>query len=468
MLLFVLVLLPKIGSGTLWHHDELLTANRAREMVVRGDPWTVTLNFAPSVKKPPLQFWLCALLLRLLPTHPELAVRLPTLLAGAGCLWAAAWLAQVCDPEGENRAARVWTVLALAGCGYLIHYSRLALLDGGAALLLTLTLAGCQLARRRDARWWWFAALTSVLGAWQKAPYGLAAWIILRVANRWLATRATANCQSAASPARWRYHLPAALAVATLGALSWWLIKWLREDHALLFLAGYEQTTMFLRAHDPTDVGIRPWLYWGWLIRDWMLMGLLAPLAVVAALLDGRRHRLIGELGLVCVIFGGITACLVYRSERYLVVITPLLALLLVHCLQHLSKRLPLLARRWLLPAVLASTMPGAAYQYFKPAPARPDLLAAARELGRTAQAQDRVLICSEAERGFDTPEFVLFYANLRRPLEEVPLSDVEQLTAAGGPCRGICNREQWTLLRVAQPSWRCLLASGEWVLWTN
>ena len=73
--LFVGLLLPKISSGTLYHHDEIFTANRAREILVRGDPWTITRNFAPDFRKPPVPYWLCALALRLLPAHPELVVR---------------------------------------------------------------------------------------------------------------------------------------------------------------------------------------------------------------------------------------------------------------------------------------------------------------------------------------------------------------------------------------------------------
>jgi 4-amino-4-deoxy-L-arabinose transferase-like glycosyltransferase len=454
--LFVLLLLPKIGSGTLWHHDELLTANRAREMLVRGDPFAVTLNFAPSVKKPPLQFWLCALLLRALPAHPEFAVRLPTLLAGAGCLLAAAWLAQVCRIAADGSLA-AWSALALAGCGYLVHASRIALLDPGAALFLTLALAGCQLARG-DPRWWWFVALQCILGAWQKAPYGLAAWALLLIARRYAGTEER----------RSGFHLPAAFAAATLGTLGWWSIEWMRENHALLVLAGYEQSRMFLRAHDPADSGLRPWIYWGWLARDWALAGICAPVAAAAALVAWRRERTLAELGLVCVVFGGITACLIYRSERYLVVITPPLAVLTVHWLQRVSALLPSFARGLVLPAVFASTLPVAAFQYLKPSPARPDLLAVARELGRTQLRGERILVSTDAESGFDTPEFVLFYANLRRPVEEVPLRIMENLPADTGPCEGICGRTQWKRLSRMQPAWHAVAEAGDWVLWAN
>jgi 4-amino-4-deoxy-L-arabinose transferase-like glycosyltransferase len=467
-LLFVLLLLPKIGSGTLWHHDELLTANRSRELLVRGDPFAVTLNFAPSVKKPPLQFWLCALLLRMLPGHPEFAVRLPTLLAGAGCILAAAWLERVCFP-GRNAALAAWTALILAGCGYLIHASRIALLDPGAALLLTLALAGCQLARR-DPRWWWFVSFQCFLGAWQKAPYGLAAWALILIAERCFGS-AQPGPDAALPPAaavRWAYHLPAAFVVAIIGAVGWWSIEWMRESHVLLARAGAEQTHMFLRAHDPGDPGLRPWLYWAWLARDWAVPGICATVAAVAALFAWRQKGPLVDLGLVCVVFGGVTAAFVYRSERYLVLITPALAVVTVHWLNQLSRHLPTGVRRWVLPAVFASTLPVAAFHYLEPSPAQPDLLAIARALRATLRPDERILVCTDAKSGFDTPEFVLFYADLHRPLKEAPLQTIALLASEAGPCRGICGLAQWPQLSHSQPAAHRVATRGDWVLWAE
>ncbi len=464
--LFMLVLLPKIGAGTLWHHDELLTANRAREMLVRGDPFAVTVDFVPSVKKPPLQYWICAALLRRMPGHPELALRLLTLLAGAACLPAAAWLARVSFPDRQtNGNLAAWTVLMLAGCGYLIHHSRVALLDTVAALLLTLAVAGCQRARR-DTRWWWFVAGLCVLGAWQKAPYGLAAWTVVLVVRRWLGDRSREGDSAAHGTRRWPHHLPVAFAAAVLGSLGWWTIQWMHENHALLLAAGREQVGSFLRAHDPTDEGFRPWLYWAWMARDWALAGICAPVAALAACRAGRRDRARTELGWVCLLFGAALACLLYRAERYLVVVTPLLTVLTVDFLQRLSPSLPVAARRWVLPVVLAATLPAAAFQFFKPAPGYPDLLAVSRELGRTVRPEERVFVSTDADENFDEAGFILFYADLRRPLEPYLLPFLEGLPADVGPCRGICSRTQWERLSRERSAWRAVLAQGEWVLW--
>src|SRR2546430_1874812 len=47
----------KIPQGILTYTDELLTAERAREMLIKGRD-TVCINFRPSIAKPPLQYWL--------------------------------------------------------------------------------------------------------------------------------------------------------------------------------------------------------------------------------------------------------------------------------------------------------------------------------------------------------------------------------------------------------------------------
>jgi len=52
----------EIPKGTLTHTDELLTAERSREMLSMG-PWVVHYNFQPSFEKPPLQYWLTTLTL---------------------------------------------------------------------------------------------------------------------------------------------------------------------------------------------------------------------------------------------------------------------------------------------------------------------------------------------------------------------------------------------------------------------
>src|SRR5438067_379547 len=64
----------EISRGNLTNTDELLTAERSREMLLLGRS-SVHLNFKPSFAKPPLQYWLTTLTLGKI-DHREVAVRI--------------------------------------------------------------------------------------------------------------------------------------------------------------------------------------------------------------------------------------------------------------------------------------------------------------------------------------------------------------------------------------------------------
>src|SRR5437879_7517981 len=74
-------LVLEIPKGTLVATDELLTAERTREML-STEPWVVHFNFQRSFEKPPLQYWLTRFTLPRL-QNPNVAVRIWPLLYGA-------------------------------------------------------------------------------------------------------------------------------------------------------------------------------------------------------------------------------------------------------------------------------------------------------------------------------------------------------------------------------------------------
>ena len=92
MLQFTLLLLlagflgRQISGGHLTNTDELFTAERARELRFSG-PEAVWDNFRPVLQKPPLQYWLTAGALALLPETrkgPRVCRRCSTRLAPRG------------------------------------------------------------------------------------------------------------------------------------------------------------------------------------------------------------------------------------------------------------------------------------------------------------------------------------------------------------------------------------------------
>ena len=62
ILAFALWLGMEAPRGIMWNTDELLTAERTREMLMT-EPWVVHYNFHRSFEKPPLQYWLTSLTL---------------------------------------------------------------------------------------------------------------------------------------------------------------------------------------------------------------------------------------------------------------------------------------------------------------------------------------------------------------------------------------------------------------------
>jgi 4-amino-4-deoxy-L-arabinose transferase-like glycosyltransferase len=80
-LICALGFLPLLGAAPLFDWDEINFAESAREMLVTGDFFRVQVNFQPFWEKPPLFFWLQALMMKLFGVN-EFAARLPNALFG--------------------------------------------------------------------------------------------------------------------------------------------------------------------------------------------------------------------------------------------------------------------------------------------------------------------------------------------------------------------------------------------------
>src|SRR5258708_5098156 len=155
----------EIPRGTLTHTDELLTAERSREMTLTG-PWVVQYNFQRSFEKPPLQFWLMTLTLSRLHSR-TLAVRVWPLLYGCLTMVALGWLVFLIEPN------RPWlTPLSLAMLASSPLFSPEAsrgFLDIGLTFFTISAILFAQLARNRPV-WWLGVAAASWLGSLQKFP----------------------------------------------------------------------------------------------------------------------------------------------------------------------------------------------------------------------------------------------------------------------------------------------------------
>lgn len=480
-LLFFVLLFPKIRSGTLWQNDELLTANRAREILVRNDPYTITLNYHVDCHKPPLQYWLTAYLLRTYAKFPELAVRLVPLLNGTFCILAVGFLAysviRLWPPE--QRVAK-WKWMSLSGiavvvCGYFLHMARVGLLDCGSALYLTLALAGCQLART-NPMWWWFVALQTTLSSWQKAPYALLAWAIILVLRFRLTIPKTA-----------RNALITALSLACL----WPLLQVLQHGFSPLHAALENQTSTLLREHDLAHSGFRPYMYWFWLIRDWALLGLLCPAVLTVLVWNGLRKRdvrnskipqlsALFELSFVAAVLSLAIMLLPFRVERYLVALTPLYAFLTIYGLDQLVQFFTPQKQTLAFILVIGSAVPVAAFHYFSPTPSQQNLLKVTKALQKETQTLDhahrtyQIVLNAYENPAFNVLGFILFYANVQHPTfvsSCFPISTQEitsyYQTNPKMTYLGVCLKSNFPLLmETFNHSVEIVESSEKWVCW--
>src|SRR5436853_6031394 len=137
----------EIPKGILAQTDELLTAERTREML-DTEPWVVHYNFQRSFEKPPLQYWLTTLTLPRLQNR-TLAVRIWPLLYGGLTMVALGWLVFLVEPN------RPWllplSVAVLASCPLFSREASRGLLDAGLAFFTTMAIVLAQLARNLPA-----------------------------------------------------------------------------------------------------------------------------------------------------------------------------------------------------------------------------------------------------------------------------------------------------------------------------
>jgi len=191
-----LVLLPGLGERDLWAPDEPRFAQVAEELRsgAHGAPGLVLLhlNGEPYGQKPPLYYWMAALLGSPGSRVSELAARLPSALAGVACVALTALLGRALFARA-GPATAVWAGFLLLSVYRFGHLARRAQLD----VLLTAFEAVAMLAfwqldharvRARPA----VAVLHAALGlaVLTKGPVGLLPLAVMAVFLAWEGRRA--------------------------------------------------------------------------------------------------------------------------------------------------------------------------------------------------------------------------------------------------------------------------------------
>src|SRR6266849_7453442 len=166
----------EIPKGILAQTDELLTAERTREMLLTN-PWVVHYNFERSFEKPPLQYWLSTLTLPRFENR-AVAVRIWPLVYASLTAIVLGWLAFLVKPD------QPWliplTLAILISAPLFSSESARGLLDIGLTFFTVLVFVFAELARKNPV-WWMAAAVAWWIGSLQKIPLPFLIWVLILI-----------------------------------------------------------------------------------------------------------------------------------------------------------------------------------------------------------------------------------------------------------------------------------------------
>lgn len=440
-------LATEIPKGILTATDELLTAERTREMIVTGAKSVVQFNFRPSFEKPPLQYWLTTLTLDRFHNRSA-AVRVWTLLYGVVTAIAIGWLAILIAPK------RPWvgplSLAVLMACPLFATQATRGLLDIGLAFFTTMTIVFAQLARKQP--WWWCAvALMCWFGSLQKLPMPLLIWLLL------LLIRLVSPAERPALRTKW---LPVSLIATVILSAIWPLLQILKYNMPLWSLF-YDQVVVWT---GPTRLGARP--YFEIPLRMIINGGpaglclLVAPLVVL--FWKGERFSTAAcEIALLCLATIGLAIVSNFRHVRYIIPIVPvgccLVALVFERFFQKggFVRSAGITACTVLLFAGFAETKIEINHLEGKPDGNDPinrllpflavpkdvtDEQAIARELGSLQRPQTAIVLVESKIPGADLlwDSFYLFHGNLKSPVTDYTLDELKTVRPHP-PLLGVC-----------------------------
>lgn len=467
-------LASELPQGVLTATDELLTAERSREMIVTGEKTVVHFNFRSSFEKPPLQYWLTILTLPKF-QNPSFAVRIWTLLYGVGTAIVLAWLATLIEPD------KPWlvplTIAVLVACPLFSTQATRGLLDIGLAFFTTLVVAFSELARKR-ACWWIGVAIACWLGSLQKIPFPFLVWLLI------LLVRATSPADRQSLRSRW---LVVSLLVAGALISIWPLIQVFKYKMPFGTVL-YDQVITWT---GPTRLGSRP--YFEIPLRMAINGGPCAVFALVApfvfvfrkdekVLPPARQLALVSLMVVVLVIVSN------FRHVRYVIPIIPCLCLLVGLVFYRLFAQTVLIRQlaMTVLVAVLAAGLAETKIQinHLEGKPDKDDPVnrilpflnvpkdvtdekLIAEKLG-TLQGEGTKIVLIESEQpGADLlwNSFYLFHGKLRSAVTNYTTDQLRQRRPAP-PLIGVCVARDFPVVQELYPNAEVRLARAQFICW--
>ena len=312
--LCLVLLFSNLGDTSLPSFDDAYHAQTAKEMMLRGDPITITYGGTPSFQSSPLCLWLMALAYMLFGVG-EYAARLPSAILSMATVVLVYFFAR----KRWGEAAGVTAAFILATSSLFLRYSRHAMMEVPLTFFTTAALL-CLLAARRNSRWYFGFGLATGLAILTKSGLGflplIIAFLYLLLSGR------------AGEIIRPVFLLSLLLAIAV--AATWYIPAFL--IHGELFVESHISQYLALHTFSGhhSDLGLWGPLYY--LVRlpvqylPWTI--LLLP-ALVWGLMEWRKRTAEPGLWLAVVVPFLILSFITSKYTRYLIPIFPPAALLI-------------------------------------------------------------------------------------------------------------------------------------------
>ena len=455
-LLFAAWLGFQIPRGTLAQTDELLTAERTREMLMT-EPWVVHYNFNLSFEKPPLQYWLSCLTLPRFENRSA-AVRIWPLIYGTLTVIILGWLSLLVQPR------RPWLMplaaVILISCPLFSTEACRAMLDVGLTFFTTLAIAFAELARKRPP-WWLGVAIACWLASLQKVPLPFLIWLLIVVVR--LTDRGE---RERIRGATW-WLIGSMLLAITL--MSIWPLLQLIKYEMPVGTEFHQEVTVWL---GPEYLGKRPYLE---VLLKLPLEGgaaglflLLAPVVVLFSKKE-RPNPPIREIAIVSLLFIALTVLSNFRGVRYVLPIVPCLCLLLALIFCRFLEQGSTMRKRAVagLAVILFAGFVHSELQIILRQKNLAEEKLIAEKLGEMQQAGTKTVLIKAINAGNDLmwDSFYLFHGNFRYPVTKYTVDQIRS-NPPKPPVIGACVARDFPIIKGLYPNVEVKLTRAQFVCW--
>jgi 4-amino-4-deoxy-L-arabinose transferase-like glycosyltransferase len=419
--------------GNISRWDEYFTLERSSNFLNKNDWLTVYTNQIPNFNKPPLQYWITAILIKNC-DNLIFALRYWSYFFGLALLASVGLLAYAINPKKPYVIPTA--ILIMSGSSLLWRYSISAMLDTGAAFFTTLTIASFIIALR-NPKWWYVTSVAIGFGTLQKSPLTLAVALLLfslLIATNKIYSISIKNIFS-------NVHFKYSTILMILLTTPWPLIQIIRYGKKYTKQAFiYQVYNRFIPTSDISDIQTQ---WWQWIIRDDFLLWIPS---IIAALFLIFYKKI--EYAIPLFTFIAFSAIMTMASgeihQRYILQILPILvAGFTVLLSEFMSNKASLLGGAIVLTFFAGQPFQTAASLELDNNP-QAQYLPYLREFAQSLKDDETPIRCFWGKnRGKIFPGAFHYYASNGRKFHEI-YDPLELQEVARPPYRGICPANQF------------------------